>query len=521
MGTAYLVFMPGEMTFEQYFGLEGQPLEQQYVNFLVGLTPRPMHRSYLVDPSRLDLVNKRGPSTAMACQLCAGVTGIEALKILLGRGNVKAAPWFHQFDAYTGRFVSQRLRGGSRHIGQRLKQKLGLRMMRAVARNAPKPQPVSATAESRSEIWRILDLTRWAPSGDNGQPWRFRIDGEDAVTIFVHHEAGTNPYEYNNGQPTLLSVGHLLETMRIAASRYGRRVEWSHQRTGQTANGSHDDQIAVRLPRQPGLRPDPLEGFVRFRSVDRNTYRTTPLTDHQKAELANALGTDLKLSWFDSRQQRWSIARLNGLATDIRLRCREAYDVHRRMLDWDNRFSPSGLPATAIGLDPVTSKLMRWAMKDWSRVKMMNMMGTGAASMQIDILPGLNCAGHFTVAWRNPRSQAPTPEELLRAGERLQRFWLTATRLGLAIQPGLAPIAFATHATTGVRFTEQPELIAKAEKLAVEVARVTGSEVDQLVFMGRIGLPKSMRSTSRSHRRPLEELIIDGEQSQPKTAQSA
>ena len=40
MGTAYLVFMPGEMTFEQYFGLEGQPIEQQYVNFLVGLTPR-------------------------------------------------------------------------------------------------------------------------------------------------------------------------------------------------------------------------------------------------------------------------------------------------------------------------------------------------------------------------------------------------------------------------------------------------------------------------------------------------
>jgi len=480
-----------------------------------------MHRSYLVDPSRVDLANHRGPSTGMACEICAGVTGVEALKILLDRGNVKAAPWFHQFDAYTGRFVSRRLPGGSRHIGQRLKRKLGLRMMRSFARNTPKPQPVPAAAESLGEMGRILDLARWAPSGDNGQPWRFRIDGEDAVTIFIHHEAGITPYEYNSGQPTLLSAGHLLETLRIAASRYGRRMEWSHQRTGQSANGSHDDQITVRLPRQPGLRPDPLEGFVRIRSVDRNTYRTTPLTDQQKAELANALGTDFKLSWFDSRQQRWSIARLNGLATDIRLRCREAYVVHRRMLDWDNRFSPSGLPATAIGLDPMTSKLMRWAMKDWSRVKMMNLLGTGAASMQIDILPGLNCAGHFTVTWRNPRAQAPTPEDLLRAGERLQRFWLTATRLGLAIQPGLAPIAFATHAITGVRFTEQPELLAKAEKLAVEVKRVTGSEVDQLVFMGRIGRPKSMRSTSRSHRRPLEELLVDGGQSQFKAAQSA
>ncbi|MGF7211815.1 molybdopterin/thiamine biosynthesis adenylyltransferase [Skermanella aerolata] len=511
MGTAYLVFMPGQMTFEQYFGLDGQPVEQQYVNFLVGLTPRAMHRSYLVDPTRLDLVNQRGPSTAMACQLCAGVTGIEALKILLDRGDVKAAPWFHQFDAYTGRLVSKRLPGGSRHIGQRLKQKLGARMMRAIARTAPKPQPDAAAPESRSEMWRILDLARWAPSGDNSQPWRFRIDGDDAVTIIIHHEAGTNVYEYNDGQPTLLSAGHLLETLRIAASRYGRRMEWSHRRVNEGGNGSHEDIISVRLPRQPGLRADPLDGFVRLRSVDRTSYSTTPLTDQQKAELANALGPDLKLSWFDARPQRRSFAQLNGLATDIRLRCREAYDVHRRMLDWDNRFSPAGLPATAIGLDRMTRSLMRWAMKDWSRVKMMNLAGTGAASFQIDRLPGVNCAGHFTVTWRNPRSQPATPEDLLRAGERLQRFWLTATMLGLALQPGLAPIAFSTHALHGVRFTEDPKLLAKAEKLAVEVSRVTGTEVDQLVFMGRIGRPKSMRSTSRSHRRPLEELIVGEE----------
>jgi molybdopterin/thiamine biosynthesis adenylyltransferase len=522
MGTAYLIFMPGGMTFEEYFGLEGQPAEQQYVNFLVGLTPRAMHRAYLVDPSRVDLANHRGPSTGMACEICAGVTGVEALKILLDRGGVKAAPWFHQFDAYTGRFVSRRLPGGSRHIGQRLKQKLGLRMMRSFAGGGPKHQPVPAAPESLGEMGRILDLARWAPSGDNSQPWRFRIDGDDAVTITIHHEAGTNVYEYNNGQPTLLSAGHLLETLRIAASRYGRRMEWSHRRVNEGEAGSHEDRIAVRLPYQPALRADPLEGFVRLRSVDRTRYRTTPLTDQQKAELANALGPDLKLSWFDSWQQRWSFARLYGQATDIRLRCREAYDVHRRMLDWDNRFSPGGLPATAVGLDPMTSKVMRWAMKDWSRVKMMNLMGTGAASVQLDILPGLSCAGHFTVTWRNPRAQAPAPADLLRAGERLQRFWLTATRLGLAMQPSLAPIAFATHALTGVRFTEQPKLLAKAEKLAVEVSRVTGAEVGQLVFMGRIGRPKSMRSTSRSIRLPLEDLLVDGgERGQPKAARSA
>ena len=54
------------------------------------------------------------------------------------------------------------------------------------------------------------------------------------------------------------------------------------------------------------------------------------------------------------------------------------------------------------------------------------------------------------------------PEELLAAGRRLQRFWLTAAKLGLAMQPSLAPLAFASYAVTGTRFTEAPKLIAKA-----------------------------------------------------------
>ena len=501
MGTAYLVFMPGGMTFEQYFGLEGQPIEQQYVNFLVGLTPRGLHRSYLVDPSRLDLVNQRGPSTGMACQICAGVTGIEALRILLNRGGVKAAPWFHQFDAYRGRFVSRKLPGGSRHVGQRFKQKLGMRMMQAIARNAPRAVPEPRA----SEVERILDLARWAPSGDNSQPWRFHIDGDDAVTVLVRNEAGANVYEYADGQPTLLSAGHLLETVAIAAARFGRRMEWALDRTD---SGEPGIRIKVRLPRQPGIRPDPLEGFVKLRSVDRTTYKRDALTQAQKDALAEALGPDLALSWFESRGERWKFSRLNGLATDIRLRCREAYDVHRRMIDWENRLSPHGLPSTAIGLDAGTLKLMRWAMGDWSRIERMNLLGTGAASLQLDILPGMACAGHFTIGWSTPRTARATAEELLAAGRRLQRFWLTAAKLGLAMQPSLAPLAFASYAVTGTRFTEAPKLIAKAEKLAVELGRVSGHEVDSLVFMGRIGRPRTTRPASRSHRRPLDELIV-------------
>ena len=49
MGTAYLAFMPGKMTFEQYFRLDGQPENEQYLRFYMGLAPEALHRPYLVD----------------------------------------------------------------------------------------------------------------------------------------------------------------------------------------------------------------------------------------------------------------------------------------------------------------------------------------------------------------------------------------------------------------------------------------------------------------------------------------
>jgi len=100
MGAALLNFMPGRMSFSRYFGLDKCKEEEKPLRFLLGLAPAGLHRRYLVDPSFVDLSAQRGPSTAMACQLCAGVAGTEALKILLKRRRVIAAPRGIHFDAY-------------------------------------------------------------------------------------------------------------------------------------------------------------------------------------------------------------------------------------------------------------------------------------------------------------------------------------------------------------------------------------------------------------------------------------
>jgi molybdopterin/thiamine biosynthesis adenylyltransferase len=115
MSAALLNFMPGSMSFEEYFQVADQPELEKAVRFLVGLAPALLHRHYLADKTRVDLKSRKGPSTVMACQLCAGIAASEALKILLKRGKVWAAPHGIQFDSYRNKLAHTWRPGGNRN----------------------------------------------------------------------------------------------------------------------------------------------------------------------------------------------------------------------------------------------------------------------------------------------------------------------------------------------------------------------------------------------------------------------
>ena len=120
MGAALLNFVPGGMTFEEYFRFEGHTADEQALRFLVGLSPAMLQMSYLVDPSRVDLARRRGPSTVIGVQLCSGIAAVQVLKLILGRGEVPAAPSGLHFDAFRNRLSRTWRPGGNRHPLQRL-----------------------------------------------------------------------------------------------------------------------------------------------------------------------------------------------------------------------------------------------------------------------------------------------------------------------------------------------------------------------------------------------------------------
>jgi nitroreductase len=351
-----------------------------------------------------------------------------------------------------------------------------------------------------TRLHRILDLARWAPSGDNSQPWRFEIRSPDHVVVHALL-GGLGVYDLE-GTAALTSVGALIETMRIATSAEGCTLTFDVG--GPASNGSLP--IDVRVVAAPGVAADPLQAFVRSRSVQRKSLETTALGADAKARLEQSVGDGFRVVWFESTGARFRMAWLAVRSARIRLTIPEAYAVHRQVIEWDARFSEDRIPDQALGTDALSLRFMRWVLASWPRVRLMNRFfgGTWLPRLQLELVPGLRCAAHFAIVATAPPGR---PEEHLRAGAAAQRFWLTAASLGLQLQPQHTPLVFAAYARGGVRFSEVAEAARRADEIDGMLERLLAPEPRaNAVFLGRLGYGGA--AIARSLRLPLENLLV-------------
>lgn len=351
-------------------------------------------------------------------------------------------------------------------------------------------------------VEQILDLGRWAPSGDNTQPWRFEIVTDTHVVVHGFDTRDHCVYDLD-GHPSQISLGALLETISIAASVHGLRVDVSRRPDLPDTTPTFD----LHFSNDPRVPADPLVAQITTRSVQRRPMRLRPLTVAEKHSLEASVGGAYRVQWLERFGARAATARLMFDNAKLRLTMPEAYRVHRDVIEWNARFSEDRVPDQALGVDPLTARLMRHVMGSWKRVRFFNrfLAGTIAPRLQMDLIPGLCCAAHFVLlATQRPQ----TVDDYVAAGRALQRFWLTATSLGLVMQPELTPLIFSRYVRDGVPFSKEPGMEALARSLARKLEGLisaTGTEL--AVFMGRIG--DGPPAKSRSTRKRLEQLIIE------------
>lgn len=352
-----------------------------------------------------------------------------------------------------------------------------------------------------SVLETILDLARWAPSGDNTQCWRFEITGARSLVLRGFDTRAHCVYDLD-GHPSQISLGALLESMAIAASCHGLRM------AARRRADLPDSQPTFDIAFEPAalLAADPLADYIKRRSVQRRALATRALSAAEKAALGTALPAGYEVLWLEGLGRRLACARLMSANAKLRLTMPEAYQVHRDVIEWNARFSEDRIPDQALGVDATTARLMRWIMQSWDRVAFFNryLAGTVAPRLQMDVIPGLACGAHFVLL---APAAARSVDDYVAAGRAVQRFWLTATQLELQLQPELTPLIFARYVREGRRFSATAGMQERAAALAARCAGLIGAgPLQRAVFMGRIGAGRP--AMARSIRRPLAELIV-------------
>lgn len=347
---------------------------------------------------------------------------------------------------------------------------------------------------------QVLNLARWAPSGDNTQPWRFELLSDHEILVHGFDTRAHCVYDLD-GWASQLAHGALLENITLAATRFGRRAHISV--VSEYPDGRADYRVV--LEPDASVTEDGRVACMRERVVQRRPMRTAPLSARARAALERS-AAPYSVIWLDSWTSRWRMALLCARNAHIRLTIPEAYAVHKAVIAWNSKTSEDRLPDASLGANAMLLGIMRWAMANWGRVHFMNRYagGTMMPRLLMDFAPGLLCSAHFAlVASREPLETS----DRLDAGRAVQRFWLSATALGLQIQPAYTPLVFARYARAGILFTK----VEKAQATAAEIARrlddlLGPAQALRTIFMGRIGPARPVKG--RSIRLPLERLIV-------------
>ncbi|MGQ5522117.1 hypothetical protein ACUHMQ_02530 [Chitinimonas sp. PSY-7] len=365
----------------------------------------------------------------------------------------------------------------------------------------------------RETLMQILDLARWAPSGDNHQPYRFEIVSPVHVAIHgfdtrKHVDIGSKEptnsvpviYDYD-GHSSHIAHGALLETMRIAASRFNVAMAWQIR-----DNCKEDAPIYDVFFDDAKVDPSPLANFIEARCVQRKLMSRRPLSAEQKKSLIESVGDQYTLQFFESSQDRRNVANLIWDNAEAILTCEATYKIHYAAVEWGTQYSKTRIPQNAIPTDPLTSVFMTWVMKSWKRVNFFNkyMFGTLVPKLELYFLPAIFCSSHILIKPKNPLVDL---QDYVEAGIAMQRLWLTVSSLGLYLQPEMIPVIFRWYTNAGKSIVQEPPTLnAEAAKGTADFEKLAGVDASQpFSFFCRVGF--SAPPTSRSIRRDLNDLM--------------
>jgi len=334
------------------------------------------------------------------------------------------------------------------------------------------------------EIKSILETAVMAPSGHNYQPWRFHIEGN---TIHVFNVPEKDPTIYNFRQRgSFIAHGALLENILIVSSQKGY--------TGHIHLFPDQDILnlvaSVQLKRSSSLHKDPLYPFIPLRTTNRKAYATKPLKDSDQDKMRSVVDEigGARIQFIGELQQKQMLAGSLSLNERLMLENRHVHQSLFPHLLWtakEDEEQRTGLYIKTLELPPPVQLAFK-LLTLWSFARQSSKIGLPklVAATTKKLYASCGAIGLITIPGNSDK-------DFLAGGRILQRMWLTATQLGLSLQPVAGTIYLGQRVLVGdtEKFsTEQVKLIKQSYKTIKEIFGVT---TETILMTFRIGYGKA------------------------------
>jgi nitroreductase len=309
-------------------------------------------------------------------------------------------------------------------------------------------------------VAELVAAATMAPSMHNTQPWRFRFEPASQTIDLYSDPARTLRFGDPDGRALHIACGAALFNLRLAAAVAGR-----HPVVRPIPDPGQRLLLAtVRLagPCQPQQHEIELHAAIAARRTNRSPFSGRPVPPGVRAELAEAARVEGAILHFPDRQEA---SRLLRLAADAERNLLADPGYRAELARWAGGARDiEGIPDEVAGpRDPASATPVR------------------------DFTPARPRPAGYAWFEENPQLAVLSTvrgdrADWLRAGQALERAWLTATSRGVAVDPVSQPLE-----TADAWLVRDPR---------------SGIEHPQMILRLGYGLP-----VPRSPRRPVSDVL--------------
>ncbi len=338
---------------------------------------------------------------------------------------------------------------------------------------------------NRDSLKEILNIAVHAPSGDNAQPWGFKIE-DNNISIFNVPGKDATLYNFKE-RGSYIAHGALIENIAIAASEHGYKIIVSLFPYQNDKNFT----ASVSLEKS-NLVKDSLYEFIKSRTTNRKPYKSELLDVKEKTEILSAQKEinfgNIKL--IEDREKLNILGKLISLNERLILENRSIHDFLFGIIRWTEKeeYEKAGLYIKTFEL-PAPGRLMFALLRNWSFVKILNRFNFYKVfqAQTSKLYASSGAIGVITM-------ESDAPNDFIMAGRVFQRLWLKVTKLNLSLQP-ITAIPYLSQriasGDTSKLSRSQVDSILDADRKIRNIFGVSNAVIAMIFRVGRDGEPSA------------------------------